>query len=416
MKRIPYILSLITSFCLIGCGDNDDLNLSLPNEDLDGSAFCITIAPYEIAGEEVPYDEDNSRAYNSMTPDRENMIQNLVVLQFDTEGLMRRMDDGKRYLYHNFVDGSHLHGVSKVTETQMPELVRMSSSETMHTCLIANADFTTLHGLLFKDGDEDNPVNWTEFQEVQFDLSFASDTEINDDNTLERGHLTKALMFGYYDGVVSKTGFTLALGRILSRIQVAFSTNNNMFVGDDLIFFAAMHNVELSSYFFVPTEETPHNHDEDGTIYELDRNYIDFTENAGTIFYYTAPHIGTNIEEKDATAMNLWCVHGEWNPETQKYEVSQENWPRWEDKHITIILGNDPDHGDYALNRNTIYTYDIKLNFDEPDFGNLFSVADFNTNYATDYGAITVKNNFVDGETKGIAAIEVEANRLIIRV
>ncbi len=403
-SKLTYILSLAAMLALAACSDAPDLGMDLDIDQTydDGNLFHLTVAP--MVGEEVA---SESRAYNSMTPDRENMIQSLFVLQFDSEGNMRRMDNGQRYLYQDFITYTSTRGVSMVTEQNMPDLVLMSSSSEMHTCIIANADYDKMIALLFPTGDQDKPVTWEEFQELQFELSFATDEDIEKDSTLERGHLTKTLMFGYYKGVISKTGFTLGLGRIVSRIQVNFIPENTAYVSEDMFFFGAMHNVERSSYFFVPSNDSPHNHLPDGEIFMLDSKYIDFTENGGTITYYTAPHVGSSIKsEEDATIMNLWCVRGTWDETENAYVVTEDSWPTWDDSHISIILGSDPANGDYSLNRNTIYQYDVSMKFPVPVYADWIQ---FDSDYADSFGDdLEIDSDFTTGE----AAITLECNVL----
>lgn len=427
MKTLKYILPLIAGFGLVGCSDDTDMgfDFSDPAEETyeDGCSFHISAAPYTIEGEETEYD---SRAYNTMTPDRENMIQSLFVLQYDNEGNLQLMDNGKRYLYHNFVDiVSAAHGVSMVTEENMPELAFMSSAFEMNTCLIANADFDKMYALIFPTGDENAPVTWEQFQQIQFELSFATDTDILEDGSLERGHLTKVLMFGYYYGVVPSKGFTLALGRIVSRIQVNFTADNNQRVGQEMLFFGAMHNVERSSYFFVPTEDSPHDHLDDGEIFLLDESHIDFTSTGGMITYYVGPHVGPNIKDKeDATAMNIWCVRGEWvAPQydangdlvagTGCYSLPADKWPTWEEKHHTILLGTDPKSGDYSLNRNTIYNYNVTFQFPDVKYSDNKLIYLSSAYINASNGDILKTQDFQNTDNNGTAEVTVEASRIL---
>ncbi len=361
-SNLKYFLgALLPALTLWSCGDDVELPATNTGSATDGDHFiCISVMPLE--GEEVAYDDDNegldSRLYTAMTTDRENKIRSLGIVQFDTEGNMREMgSSGVRHLFTRF-DEEQVNGYTRITDDDWSDLLLLNTEKTLRTCVIANLNEVDFLDIVYKDGNTSTPVSWDEFQEAKIELKYAQASDILIDNKLEIGHLTQTPMFGYYEGVLPSWGTTIGLSRLVAQLKLQIKASNPHWVKRSWAIYGAMHNVERETYFMVHDVNTPHVHRDLDAPILLDE-HIDLTSaNGGYIYYYSAPHVGS-VTAEDATSVNLWFV--EMNSD------GTSTAPSWDDPHITIPIGNDPDHDDYTLTRNTIYSYTVTIPFNEPD-------------------------------------------------
>lgn len=325
--------------CLAACHDS-----SLTSD--DPIPFRVHIGTIPLQGVEVPFDSP-SRAYNPMTPDKENMIKSLCVFQFDTEGNLRKLDGDNRYLYQDFYDVTHPNGISSVTDKDMPSLKELASDKATRTCIIANIDEVTLRSYLFPRGTDD-PVNLSEFLDIQFRLPFVTPADIKEDESKELGHVNDIYMFGDYEGIVPKEGFTVGLGRIVTRLEIYLTHEEGSEFKPTDKFYAAVDHMESSAYFS-PAKNSPHNHYADDKPYPLNEHHISQQTGGGIVYLYAGPHVGPI---NDPTRLRVWCVDTEL---TGDYE------PTLDDPSGEVILGDDPQNKNYQLNRNTIYRFEVKF-------------------------------------------------------
>jgi len=299
-----------------------------------------------MQGVEIPFDGP-SRAYNPMTPDKENKIKTLCVIQFDSEGNLRKLDGDKRYLFKDFHDVFNPNGLSRVTDADMPSLEKLKSEGSTRTCIIANINEATLRSYLFPQG-EDNPVNLEQFLQIKFRLPFVTPADIKEDESKELGHVNDIYMFGDYEGIVPAEGFTIGLGRIVSRLEIHLTHEDGSVFKSTDKFYAAVDDMESSAYFS-PAQNSPHDHYADDKPYLLDEQHISQQTGGGIVYLYAGPHVGTVT---NPTRLRIWCVDT---------ELAGDYVPTFEDKSSEVILGDDPENKKYNLNRNTIYRFEVKF-------------------------------------------------------
>jgi len=320
----------------------DDESVMMP----DDTPFRVNIGVIPLQGMEVPFDGP-SRAFNPMTPDKENKIKSLSVIQFDSEGNLRKLDGDKRYLFQDLYSVTNPNGISRVTNSDMPSLEKLKAEKVTRTCIIANIDEPTLRSYLFPRGTDD-PVNLTEFLNIKFRLPFVTPADIKEDESKELGHVNDVYMFGDYEGIVPKEGFTIGLGRIVSRMEVHLTHEDGSDFKPTDKFYAAVDHMESSAYFS-PARNSPHDHYADAKPYLLDEQHISQQTGGGMVYLYAGPHVG---QVDVPTRLRVWCVDT---------ELAGDYVPTFDDECGEVILGDSPDTKNYNLNRNTIYRFEVKF-------------------------------------------------------
>jgi len=313
-----------------------------PDENVGTSCtkLRITTAPLTIVGEQVPYD---TRASQPLYPEEENIIYSLAVLVFDeSEGVLHKFEaTGKHYKYINLKDEN---GNGELSTTLSVEDFPIQPNEEYTVCLIANLSEEKIEEII-NGMMEDGTVFIHEFKEVSVAIPYV-DSDL--DEHLEIGHVREIYMFGYYQGEVSShKEISITLGRIISRLEIAFTIDKEI-LEEDKTFYMRMNNLESYAHLF-PIGKSP------GLYAPTGIARVSSLENMKhTIYFYSAPN-GALTEEK---ALNFEVWYGDKNlKDPALIEESHSGYAK-------IYLCNDQpevQNRNYQLNRNSVYRFNINL-------------------------------------------------------
>lgn len=331
-------LSLIWSVVLLlaGCDKAD----TATDAEIRQTTLRITSAPMTIVGEQVPYD---TRASEPMLPDTENVIYSLAVLVFDqSEGVLHRFEEsGKHYKYINLKDENG----NGLLSTELPiEGFPVQSGEEYMICLIANLSEGQVAEII-DSMMEDGTAFIHEFKEVTVGISYVAPDQV--DGQLETGHVREIYMFGYYQGEVkSHKTISITLGRIISRLEIAFTVDREL--DPDKTFYMRMNNLESHAHLF-PIGRSPGKYAPTGIsrVSSLDSKRY-------TLYFYSAPNGA--LAENEALNLEVW--YGDKNL-TDFESLTTDN-----SGYARIYLCNDQpgvENRNYQLNRNSVYRFHIKL-------------------------------------------------------
>lgn len=353
MKRI----CLFAFFALVAlcgaCTQNDPVPA-------DPGAVSPVCAAYRISARVLPMAggeaAPGSRALLPMTPEEENMIRTIAVLQFDSEDNLVLVADGERpgsesyYYFRNLTEDE-----DTPNGTPSPELdnVRLQSGDGQRTtiCLIANMTEAQIAELILKD-DGRTRVQLSDFRRKTVDIgNILTEEDGAGDRNENIGHVKQIYMFGYYEGVLpgTESGLSIYLGRIIARIEVNFTIDDP----EDLKkkFYIGLANMETKAYVF-PGAQSPNAEDAWLDMKPTERSE-EIRTGACQFYFYAAPH-STDVSDK-ATRLQIWYV-------------DEGTVPSDDNVSATILLCNNPDtkpedamEGDYYLNRNSIYHANIHL-------------------------------------------------------
>ena len=191
-----------------GCDDTEQLPADPDRQEATRITVPLRIA---AAAPTVVYgDGSNTRASSSMLPSEENLVYDMIVVQYKHTGLIA--SQVSRYIeYEN--------GMLETKLTLSFEKDDMGSY-ICFLCNIGNSDDSPVYlrndGVLMQrnpDG-EDRPIDTAErFRQLL--VSLPADEETT-------GHLTKMYMCGYYVGAVTEDQLSLdiSLGRACARIEI----------------------------------------------------------------------------------------------------------------------------------------------------------------------------------------------------
>lgn len=360
MNYMKYILvvvavSLVSGLICTSCSDN------MPDDETgnvsDGS-LTIRVSATDFEWGQVPY--TYSRASDPMTPEMENSLKTLAILQFDSEGSLRRElgTPEKPFKYINLVNETTLNGVLTYNIT-------LAKDEFYHgvncaICIMANVPEEEVMKVVFTDHENKVNTNLKTFRTEKIIIPYVTDPSANDSYGLQIGHVKHIYMFGEYTGdVTSETQqLNIGLGRMISRLQIEIKSDVNVKEGYGL--YLGIKNLEQEVYFYhgetspnnLFTEANPFNILTEGVSGEK----VDLKKGV-KIFFYVAPRMANN--PKDATSLNFWYTNTEPDSNNPDY---------------TLPLGNHKpgsEVGDYSLNRNTYYMFYVNLTVSENN-GNLY--------------------------------------------
>lgn len=350
MKYIKYILvviavSLVSGLIFTSCSDN------IPDDETgnvsDGS-LTIRVSATDFEWGQVPY--TYSRASDPMTPEMENSLKTLAILQFDSEGNLRRElgTADKPFKYINLVNETTPNGVLTYD-------IPLASDEFYHgvncaICIMANVPEEEVMKVVFTDQENKVNTNLKTFRTEKITIPYVTDPDANDSYGLQIGHVKRIYMFGEYTGdVTSKTEqLNIGLGRMISRLEIEIKSDVN--VKDGYGLYLGIKNLEQEVYFYhgetspnnLFTEANPFNILEKGVSGET----VDLSKGV-KIFFYVAPRMADSKE--NATSLNFWYTNSTPNPDNPDY---------------VLPLGNHmpgSEVGDYSLNRNTYYIFNVRL-------------------------------------------------------
>ncbi len=348
MKTIHYLwilMQLLASGLMVSCERVTELPVDAGNEPL---RIQVSVDDFEWG--QVPY--GYSRASESMKPEMENSLKTLAILQFDSEGNLRSElgSDEKPYRFVNLVSSDSPQGILSYTLTFEDDKFYAGSGCTL--CILANIPETEVKKVVFKQDADGNLINtdFTTFKQQKIAIPYVTDPSADDSYGLQIGHVKNIYMFGEYDGEIA-AGKTLniGLGRMISRLQINIKSKNAIPDGSHV--YLGIANLEREAFFFhgasspgnLFTEATPF----DITSQTVNGQPVNLQDGV-TVYFYAAPRMASNQE--DATSLNFWYT-------TQALSDSS-------DPDYTLPLGNQQPGtgmGDYSLNRNTYYVFNLNL-------------------------------------------------------
>lgn len=345
MKYSDKIISffvLVATLMLMACeGDT-----SPASTNASPALISVSTAPMTIVGEQVPYCD--TRAAQSLPPEYENSIYSLAVLIFDVEeGVLRYfpIEDGQRKLY-KYINLKDENGNGLLNTILSTEDFPVLEGDEYTVCLIANFTEeqveTMINSML-----EDGTVFFDEFKNYSIQIPYVMTPGQGDDVGLEGGHVRDIYMFGYYQGEVSShKDITISLGRIISRLEIAFSFDESK-LNPNKSLYILLENLELKANLF-PTGISPGEYVEQ-SAYEVPT--LDELKNS-TIYLYAAPN--SALGEDKALCLKMWYeAKGLSSHEVEKLTPS-----------ATVHLCNDQpgvENRNYQLNRNCIYHFNLNL-------------------------------------------------------
>lgn len=351
MNYMKYILavvavSLVSGLIFTSCSDN------IPDDETgnvsDGS-LTISVSATDFEWGQVSY--GYSRASDPMIPEMENSLKTLAILQFDSEGNLRRElgTADKPFKYINLVNETTPNGVLTYDIT-------LASNEFYYgvncaICIMANVPEEEVMKVVFTDQENKVNTNLKTFRTEKITIPYVTNPSADDSYGLQIGHVKRIYMFGEYTGDVTRETkqLNIGLGRMISRLEFEIKSDVNVNEGYGL--YLGIKNLEKEVYFYhgetspnnLFTEANPFNILEKGVSGED----VDLKEGV-KIFFYVAPRMANNPE--NATSLNFWYTNTK---------------PESNDKaDYTLPLGNHKpgsEVGDYSLNRNTYYKFFVNL-------------------------------------------------------
>ncbi|EIY57706.1 hypothetical protein HMPREF1069_05021 [Bacteroides ovatus CL02T12C04] len=345
MKCFHYTIStvfLAASLLLTACEENTFQAC----EDEAPAYIRVSTAPMTLVGEQVPYAD--TRADQSLPPEYENSIYSLTVLVFDVkEGVLGKfpVKDGQQKLY-KYINLKDANGNGLLNTTLPVEDFPVVEGEEYTVCLIANLteeQVETMIGSMLEDGT----VFFDEFKKYSIQIPYVTTPGQGDDAGLEAGHVRDIYMFGYYRGEVSShKDITISLGRIISRLEIAFSFDESKLQQGKSLYIL-LDNLELRANLF-PTGISPGEYVEQ-SAYEVQT--LDELQNS-TIYLYAAPNSAQTAAQ--ALCLKMWYADKRLSPgEVERMEPN-----------ATVHLCNDQpgvENRNYQLNRNSVYHFNLHL-------------------------------------------------------
>lgn len=339
-----YLCSILCMSCSENIPVNENGNVS------DGSlTLSVSVADFEWG--QVPY--GFSRASDPLIPEMENSLKSLAILQFDSEGNLRRElgTVQKPFRYIDLVSETSPNGVLTYNIT-------LDENEFYHgnncaICIMANVPEKEVMKVVFINDEYGNIVNTNlkTFRKQSIKIPYVTDLTEEDSYGLQIGHVKRIYMFGEYTGDVTSSTkqLNIGLGRMVSRLQIEIKSDEEVKEGYGL--YLGIKNLEQEVFFYhgetspnnLFTEKNPFNILGDKGV---SGEAVDLKKGV-KIFFYVAPRMANN--PNDATSLNFWYTDTTPDPNNPDY---------------TLPLSNHKpggDVGDYSLNRNTYYMFFVNL-------------------------------------------------------
>ena len=255
----------------------------------------------------LSFDGTDTRAMAPHTPEVENLINDIWVLQFNERGIL--LDTETKYFPREGEAGMYV-------EDFEVELITASNST---VCIVANTNNPNLSW----------PNNLPQFQQLLIDIQASNNLSKRD----------RIPMCGYWMGNVSEgTKLSALLSRMITRINLVINNETGAELSDLTV---SLENVPTKAYVYPRTNQGALPDDAYTT-----ENFSDtFTESipAGEsqqFYYYIAPNICTGLEK----ATKATITSG--------------------DKTWSVTLGNDSpetSNRNYSLYANNYYTFTLNL-------------------------------------------------------
>lgn len=341
-NKIITTVFLAASLLLMACGE-DTFQAC---EDEAPAYIRVSTGPMTLVGEQVPYAD--TRADQSLPPEYENSIYSLTVLVFDVkEGVLGKfpVKDGQQKLY-KYINLKDENG-NGLLSTMLPTAdFPVVEGEKYTVCLIANLTEEQVDAMIGSMLD-DGTVFFDEFKKYSIQIPYVMTPGQGDDVGLEDGHVRDIYMFGYYQGEVSShKDITISLGRIISRLEIAFSFDESK-IQPNKSLYILLENLESKANLF-PIGISPGEYVKQ-SAYEVPT--LDELQNS-TIYLYAAPN--SALTEDKALCLKMWYADKGLSPG----EVEQM------EPNATVHLCNDQpgvENRNYQLNRNSVYHFNLHL-------------------------------------------------------
>ena len=355
--------------CLTACVNN-------PVDESDYNAELVTVS---LKLGTLPMENENvvsnSRATTPMTPEQENPMRSVAVIQFDSDGVMLKLDETNNSFFH-YIDLTSDNNPTGQISTELN--IKLYAMQNTRVCVIANVDEQKIKELTFNSAENRNYI-WNEFRVNTIDIPYILEDDINGGQSV--GQVEEIYMFGYFEGEINGEGMAVSgtnkkqlsipLSRLISRMEMNIKLAEGVTIPAGYKIYLGFTGIEKSAYL-VPgaanyLTELVHNH---VLLKPVDRTDI-IIENSdqsktSTFYFYLAPHIVKSNSDK-VTRFVIWCVPENINKEDLIINEDTDPMPNPAYNHCEIMMCNDPlqenpnVEGALWLNRNSLYHVNITL-------------------------------------------------------
>lgn len=267
-----------------------------------------------------------TRSEYTMWPEEENCIKTLAFFQFDPEGMHTR---NELYNFRNFTTEDNPNGVLQANIEDISFKSYNKNNTTI--CVVANVTEQDVNEFYNQyTTSTSTQVRLDEFKEWTHEFHYKTDPD-------SVGHLRQVCMFGYYEGALTGTELQrLILGRLCSRIEITLKAENNYDFFEGVSF--SFDNVPTEAYYFstgVGITDTEKN--------GLFETTVSPVTTEKEMFYFYMPG---NSAKMESDALKLKITFG-----NQTKQVTL----------CTLPPGLNEGYVDYAINRNSIYRFNLTL-------------------------------------------------------
>ncbi|PWM25299.1 MAG: hypothetical protein DBX40_05100 [Clostridiales bacterium] len=357
------LMSILPAVMAVSCSTEERAQDALPGQECKAVVVTLHVGVCEMTG------NTSTRATEQMSPEMENTIKSLAVMEFDNEGLHEKGES--TYHFIDFIKGT-VDGVETLPattdgmlNTSLDGLSLMSYSDAT-LCLVANVteeQVDDFYDRYREPGQTPGNIRLEQFKKWSLPFEYEDNMELDPDESVS-GHIRQMYMFGYYRGAVDPAAagsIRVELGRLASR--VAITIRNDTGEDIDRLLWYHFDNVSHEAYVFpghasIPSDEVRHtityicSGTEEG-IANVPETFAKGSEH--TRYFYIAGHAASN--EDEATKLHLF--YGAY--------MLDGDIPADGGADFHIALGNLPPEeaggnaGGYYLNRNTFYHFTILL-------------------------------------------------------
>lgn len=337
MKRFLSYISIAAALAVASC--NGGLAPQAPEVVVPGDTVgTVTINASVASMTMVQVGGDGTRAENPLMQEIENCMRTVTVLQFDSEGNLRRAPNGEVYRFYSYRNDLYPYGVRSFS-LDVSDFYKGEST----VCLVANLTEEQIRSILYPTGNVADPINLTSFQHAQMQMDYV----LNTTSESEAGLVNEIYMIGYYVGTIGSQSINVALSRLVSRVQMVFSVAEDATWTEGKHLYMASQHIERYVNLW-PTGVSPHIFWNETQPEKFEQN---LTEGSLTVYFYIGPNSALTPDE--ATKIFLWYRDDANAP------TSNEN------PDYTVYLCNGaPDMGserNYQLNRNSYYIFNFHL-------------------------------------------------------
>lgn len=314
MRKYIKILFFTLAICLLTACEYTEVE-----EPVRTTVLNISAAPMNDYGV-------TTRSGYTMWPEEENCIKTLAFFQFDPEGIHTR---NELYNFRKFTTEDNPYGVLQASI----EDINFKSYKTNNTtiCVVANVTEQDVNEFYNQyTTSTSTQVRLDEFKEWTHKFQYKE----HEDSV---GHLKQVCMFGYYDGTLEDvTVKRLILGRLCSRIEITLMAENNNDFIDGVSF--SFYNVPTEAYYFSRGIGVA-----DSLKNRLFSTTVPSVTTDKQVYYFYIPG---NSAKMESDALKLKITFG-----NQTKQVTL----------CTLPPGLNEGYVDYAINRNSIYRFNLTL-------------------------------------------------------